>query len=108
VSIIKDFVSRQLQAESAGTSRDRDTISRLQQETAAMKLEATKLTTQPHVFQNSRCAATGQPLELPVVHFLCGHSFNLRSLGEYDRSGSRCQVSRMQPMAHHHSRHWNA
>eukprot|EP00775_Hariotina_reticulata_P008195 gene8195-8386_t len=90
VSIIKDYVSRQLQAESAETSRDRDTISRLQHETAAMKMEATKLSTQPHVFQNSRCAATGQPLELPVVHFLCGHSFNLRSLGENDRECPLC------------------
>jgi hypothetical protein len=45
---------------------------------------------QPHVFQNSRCAATGQPLELPVVHFLCGHSFNLRSLGENDTECPLC------------------
>ena len=27
---------------------------------------------------------TGAPLELPSVHFLCGHSFNLRTLGDSD------------------------
>lgn len=33
---------------------------------------------------HNSCAATGQPLELPAVHFLCGHSFNGRSLGDAD------------------------
>lgn len=90
VSLVKDYVARQLTAESAEISKDRATISRLQAETAVMKEEAQKLKTQPHVFQNSRCAATGQPLELPVVHFLCGHSFNLRSLGENDQECPLC------------------
>ncbi len=37
-----------------------------------------------------RCAATGAPLELPVVHFLCGHSFNQRSLGDGDSECPLC------------------
>lgn len=90
VSLVKDYVARQLTAESAEIAKDRSTIARLQAETAVMKEEASKLKTQPHVFQNSRCAATGQPLELPVVHFLCGHSFNLRSLGESDQECPLC------------------
>ena len=31
---------------------------------------------QARVFQASRCALSGAPLELPAVHFFCGHSFN--------------------------------
>jgi hypothetical protein len=42
------------------------------------------------VFQNSKCALSGAALELPVVHFMCGHSFNLRSLGENDRECPLC------------------
>eukprot|EP00798_Chlamydomonas_sp_ICE-L_P031068 gene31068-7162_t len=38
----------------------------------------------------TKCSATGQPLELPVVHFLCGHSFNLRSMGENERECPIC------------------
>ncbi|PNG99746.1 Vacuolar protein sorting-associated protein 11, partial [Tetrabaena socialis] len=45
---------------------------------------------QPRVFQNSRCSASGAPLELPVVHFLCGHSYNLRQLGDSDRECPLC------------------
>lgn len=90
VSIVKDYVARQLQMEGKEIAKDRDTISRLQVETSAMKAEAAKLKSQPHVFQSSRCAASGQALELPVVHFMCGHSFNLRSLGESDRECPLC------------------
>ena len=45
---------------------------------------------QARVFQSSKCALTGAPLELPAVHFLCGHAFNLRSLGENDRECPLC------------------
>ena len=34
------------------------------------------------MFDSARCDATGQPLELPTVHFRCGHSFNASALGE--------------------------
>ena len=34
------------------------------------------LLAQARVFQASRCALSGAPLELPAVHFFCGHSFN--------------------------------
>lgn len=46
VSLVKDYVSRQLTAESAEIAKDRATIARLQAETATMKEEAQKLKTQ--------------------------------------------------------------
>ena len=54
--------------------------------------ESTKLPiiVQVRVFQNNRCALSGSPLELPAVHFLCGHSFNARSLGENERECPLC------------------
>lgn len=45
---------------------------------------------QARVFQNSKCALSGTPLELPAVHFVCGHSFNLRSLGENEKECPLC------------------
>ena len=42
------------------------------------------------VFQNSKCSASGQPLELPVVHFYCGHSFNQVRGGGSGRVGRAC------------------
>lgn len=37
---------------------------------------------QPQVCQGHVDAQTKQPLELPAVHFLCHHSYNLRTLGD--------------------------
>ena len=45
---------------------------------------------QARVFQNSKDALSGAPLELPAVHFVCGHSFNLRSLGENEKECPIC------------------
>ena len=45
---------------------------------------------QAKVFQNSKDAVTGAPLDLPAVHFLCGHSFNVRSLGENEHECPLC------------------
>ena len=42
------------------------------------------------MFQNSKDAVTGAPLDLPAVHFLCGHSFNVRSLGENEHECPLC------------------
>ena len=46
--------------------------------------------TQVRVFQSTRCSLTEQTLELPVVHFMCGHSFNVRSLGDNDKECPLC------------------
>lgn len=45
---------------------------------------------QARVYQASKCALSGAPLELPAVHFLCGHSFSMKSLGENDAECPLC------------------
>ena len=51
-------------------------------EIEAMRAELHELRTSARVFQLSRCCRSGAPLELPTIHFLCGHSFNASALGE--------------------------
>jgi len=82
VSLVRDYVARELERDARAAEADRAAVARLAGETAALRAEAARLRTRPRVFQNSRCAASGAPLELPVAHFMCGHSFNLRSLGD--------------------------
>ncbi|GIL60245.1 hypothetical protein Vafri_14880, partial [Volvox africanus] len=90
LSLVRGYMERALQRDTAAVARDREAVSRLAAETSALREEVTKLRTQPRLFQNSRCSASGAPLELPVVHFLCGHSFNLRQLGDNDRECPLC------------------
>ena len=47
---------------------------------------------EPVVFQASRDSQTNSALELPSVHFLCGHSFNLRTLGDGEGEARECPL----------------
>ncbi|KAG2487093.1 hypothetical protein HYH03_014337 [Edaphochlamys debaryana] len=93
LGLVRGYVARALQRDTAAVGRDKEAVTKLASETAALREEVTRLRTQPRVFQASRCSASGAPLELPVVHFLCGHSFNARQLGEQDRECPLCGPS---------------
>eukprot|EP00483_Globobulimina_turgida_P012935 UN12959 len=53
-----------------------------------MKKSIVSLTTKPKTFQATKCCACLAPLELPTVHFLCGHSLHERCL--YNKSNPKC------------------
>lgn len=44
-------------------------------------------------FQNTRCASTGDRLELPAIHFACGHSYNVTSLADNESECPLCARS---------------
>eukprot|EP00891_Asterochloris_glomerata_P006754 jgi/Astpho2/6754/e_gw1.00102.4.1_t len=90
LSVVKGYIARQLKAESAHIEDDRAAIARYQQESAQMRADVEELKSKAKVFQNSKDAVTGAPLDLPAVHFLCGHSFNVRSLGENEHECPLC------------------
>ncbi|BDA46644.1 Vacuolar protein sorting-associated protein 11 homolog [Coccomyxa sp. Obi] len=90
LSVVKGYAARTLAAEAAAVDEDRKVIARFQEETGAMRAEISELKTKARVFQNSRCALSGSALELPAVHFMCGHSFNARALGDNERECPLC------------------
>ena len=67
-----------LKDEQSVIQADTAEIVRYQHETAAMKEEMQRLTSQPVTFQVGKCSACAQSLTLPAVHFLCMHSYHLR------------------------------
>merc|ERR1712113_1220333 len=60
--------------EDVGTSRGKAQQDR--QEIERMQHEITALRTQAQVFQNTRCFQCGLTLEVPAIHFFCGHSYH--------------------------------
>ncbi|KAG2428575.1 hypothetical protein HYH02_014378 [Chlamydomonas schloesseri] len=90
LSLVRGYMARALQHDTAAVGRDKEAVTKLAAETAALREEVTRLRTQPRVFQAGRCSASGAPLELPAVHFLCGHSYNLRQLGDNERECPLC------------------
>lgn len=66
--------------------QNRRLISSYKSETTTKQAELDSLTTQPTVFQTRRCHSCGGTLDLPVVHFLCKHSFHERCLNRVDEN----------------------
>jgi len=76
ISVVRPYLQGQFKklTESVETSRgktrqDRQEIERMQQEILALR-------TQAQVFQNTKCYLCGLTLEVPAVHFFCGHSYH--------------------------------
>lgn len=89
LDLVKDYVMRALEAENRAIAADLEEIERLKADVEKNEAETKRLTSEPIVFQATKDALTGAPLELPSIHFLCGHSFNVRTLGDEE---SACPV----------------
>lgn len=89
---VRPFLLRHLAAARASRAEDERQARAHAAETAAMRAELHELRTGARVFQLSRCCRSGAPLELPTVHFLCGHSYNRSALGEGGGGADECPL----------------
>jgi hypothetical protein len=80
MGMIKQYLSTTIERERQEIATNRKTIDTFRSDTEAKRLELQKLNTKPEVFQSTRCKVCDRPLDLPVVHFLCKHSFHQRCL----------------------------
>lgn len=48
---------------------------------------------QPRIFQQTRCNACNEQMDLPSVHFMCRHSFHARCLGDGENECPVCAKS---------------
>ena len=84
---VREYVGSALAAESGRAVADVADAARLRSAADAARADAASVAASPRIFQNTRCDATGAPLELPAVHFLCGHSFSVRALQQHGGGG---------------------
>ncbi|KAH8731080.1 hypothetical protein GQ44DRAFT_755857 [Phaeosphaeriaceae sp. PMI808] len=76
MGMIKSYLSTTIERERSEIASNRRTIETFRSDTETKKTELQNLNTRPVVFQASRCQVCMKTLELPVVHFLCKHSFH--------------------------------
>lgn len=76
MGMIKSYLSTTIERERSEIASNRRTIETFRSDTETKKNELQKLNTKPEVFQASRCQVCMKTLELPVVHFLCKHSYH--------------------------------
>ncbi|KAF2003206.1 vacuolar protein sorting-associated protein 11 [Amniculicola lignicola CBS 123094] len=80
MGMIRTYLSTTISRERQEIATNRRTIETFRSDTTAKQQELASLNTKPVVFQATRCKICNAPLELPVVHFLCKHSFHQRCL----------------------------
>lgn len=76
LSVVKEYITRRLQQENQSITEDERRIKQYREDTARMRDEIHELKTKAKVFQDTKCTNCRNPLDLPAVHFLCGHSYH--------------------------------
>lgn len=96
MGMIKPYLQETVERERREIAANRRQAAGFRRETDARRAELAELGSRPAVFQATRCADCGQPLDLPAVHFLCRHSFHQRCVrgisggSDEDASGGEC------------------
>jgi vacuolar protein sorting-associated protein 11 len=80
MGMIKPYLHETIERERKEINANRTRIAAFRSETEQRRADLADLGSKPAVFQATRCSDCTQPLELPVVHFLCKHSFHQRCL----------------------------
>lgn len=80
MGMVKEYLATNISRERKEIQSNRRLADSYRTETASKKTEIEELTTKPVVFQARRCSSCGGSLDLPVVHFMCKHSFHQRCL----------------------------
>ncbi|KAK0737264.1 hypothetical protein B0T21DRAFT_438644 [Apiosordaria backusii] len=80
MGMIKPYLAKRIEAERLDIQENKRVVNQFRTETLARRQEIADLGGKPAVFQATRCGQCSGALELPVVHFLCKHSFHRRCL----------------------------
>ncbi|CAK7197982.1 Vacuolar protein sorting-associated protein 11 [Sporothrix eucalyptigena] len=88
MGMLKPYLQETIERERREIAANQRRITSFRQETEQRRTELADLESKPAVFQATRCSQCALPLELPVVHFLCKHSFHQRCLKSDGGSGS--------------------
>ena len=100
VEHVRPYLLRQLERDARLTEESEREAARFEEETARMREEIADLASQAKVFQLSKCSACQSPLDLPSVHFMCGHSFKLACLGDNEHECIVCAPQRRRMQQH--------
>lgn len=80
MGMIKSYLATTIERERAEIASNRRTIETFRSDTEAKKNELHDLNTKSVIFRPTRCQVCSKALEVPVVHFLCKHSFHQNCL----------------------------
>ena len=83
LSGVRDFLIDWFKKEHEQIEKNDKDILENEEEIEKRKQEITEMTESPRVFQSSRCSICSRSLELPALHFYCGHSYHQNCFESY-------------------------
>lgn len=97
MGMVKDYLSNNIARERKEIQSNRKLADSYRTETASKRAEIEELNTKPVVFQARVCEACGRRLDMPVVHFVCKHSFHQKCLNSASGNPEDFECSTCQP-----------
>ena len=92
LGVVRDYLLRTFSAEDRAMDEDKRVIEQYKKESQEIRDKLDKMNNEVMKFQGSICDICKRPLELPTVHFLCGHDFHLHCFQSYSDSENDCPL----------------
>jgi hypothetical protein len=93
LSVVKEYLIRCLTREAEMVTENERLINKYKDDTDKMRESIEEMRTSPRTFQAGKCSGCNHPLELPSVHFLCGHSYHGQCFESYSaENDSECPL----------------
>lgn len=93
LSCIREYMVRFLTTENEMIAENDKMILQVKDETEKMKQAIDDLKTSPRTFQAAKCSGCSKSLDVPSVHFYCGHSYHQSCFESYSAEhDSECPI----------------
>lgn len=93
ILVLREYLIRSLTKENEIITENERLINRYKEDTDKMRKTIEDLKTNPKIFHASKCSGCNHQLELPSVHFLCGHSFDQQCFENFSaENDSECPL----------------
>ncbi len=98
-SVLRDYLASQMKKLQKNIDKNRTSVQQLGKEIDDLKQNINTLRTTAQLFHLKECSECGKKLELPVLHFMCNHTFHdycVSSTEGVDKECPKCAVQLQQ------------
>jgi len=92
LGLVKDYILRRISQGSEDIRKYQESITELREETENMEKKIDEMKTSAMIFKETKCSLCNHELELPAVHFLCGHAYHQHCFESYADNENECPI----------------
>ena len=90
LSVVRDYLLRTFGAEERAMEEDLRVIEQYKAESQKIRDKLEKMSNSVTIFQSTKCSACNHALDLPTVHFLCGHGYHQHCFQSFSDTDKDC------------------